>query len=492
MFNVEEEKNKVMEKLESGTSEEQAKAVFEYMDNIAKKLAADYESIKDTNDENILRERGYRVLTSKETKAYEKIIDKMRTQEALNGDEDIILPKTTINTVFDELVKEHQIFSEIDFQNTNGLTEIISRNNSSTGAWWGKLCDNIKKELEESFNKETVNINKLSAFLPVCKEYLDLGVVWLDRFIITVLKESILLGAEKAIFTGTGKDEPIGMNRNLKGSVVEGVYPEKTKVVLNSFEPDILFPMIGELAKTDKGSRKVSKVLFVCNPVDYWKKVLPAITKVNADGNYVQTLPFPFVIVQSEFVEVNSAIMGIGKQYFFGVGGNKEGKILYSDDFKFLDDERTYLAKLDGNGKPKDNYSFLYLDITNMGCTEDMKPIDERLSIETGEVLGKQPTELITNGHIFPDGSVIGDFVKVDNFEQYSGVKKEQSGYYFPIKLLNTGKLMTIKKNNKVVKSDVDFDPSIVMRVTKTDKFEIIVDGLTIAKFNFEYATFGE
>ncbi|MPQ45377.1 phage major capsid protein, partial [Clostridium tarantellae] len=41
-------------------------------------------------------------------------------------------------------------------------------------------------------------------------------------------------------------------------------------------------------------------------------------------------------------------------------------KIEYSDEYKFLEDERTYLVKQYATGKPKDNDSFLIFDITKL------------------------------------------------------------------------------------------------------------------------------
>ena len=48
------------------------------------------------------------------------------------------------------------------------------------------------------------------------------------------------------------------------------------------------------------------------------------------------------------------------------LGTGKDGKIEYSDEYKFLEDERYYLIKLYGTGRPLDNTSFLYLDISNL------------------------------------------------------------------------------------------------------------------------------
>ena len=49
-----------------------------------------------------------------------------------------------------------------------------------------------------------------------------------------------------------------------------------------------------------------------------------------------------------------------------GIGTAKSGKIEYSDQYHFLEDERVYLTKLYGHGEPLDNNAFLVLDITNL------------------------------------------------------------------------------------------------------------------------------
>ena len=59
-------------------------------------------------------------------------------------------------------------------------------------------------------------------------------------------------------------------------------------------------------------------------------------------------------------------IVGIGQRYFAGIGTAKSGKIEYSDEYRFLEDERVYLTKLYGHGEPLDNNAFLYCDITNL------------------------------------------------------------------------------------------------------------------------------
>ena len=49
-----------------------------------------------------------------------------------------------------------------------------------------------------------------------------------------------------------------------------------------------------------------------------------------------------------------------------GLGTSKGGRIEYSDEYRFLEDERVYLTKLYGNGMPLDSRSFRRLDITDL------------------------------------------------------------------------------------------------------------------------------
>ena len=67
--------------------------------------------------------------------------------------------------------------------------------------------------------------------------------------------------------------------------------------------------------------------------------------------------------------------MGLAKKYFMGIGAGRSGRIEYSDEYQFLEDNRVYITKLFGMGKPKDNNAFQYLDIT------DLKPMPMKVEV---------------------------------------------------------------------------------------------------------------
>ena len=160
------------------------------------------------------------------------------------------------------------------------------------------------------------------------------------------------------------------MNRQVGAgvSVTGGVYPEKATVPLTSLDPVSYGKLLAGMAKTPNGHyRNVNGVVMIVNPNDYLTKIMPATTVRTADGTYASNVfPFPTTVIQSVEVPENRAIIGLPNRYFMGVGTAKSGKIEYSDEYHFLEDERMYLVKLYGHGEPLDNNAFVYADISGL------------------------------------------------------------------------------------------------------------------------------
>ena len=351
-------------------------------------------------DNTVLAGRGVRALTSQETKYYEKVIEAMKSsnpQQSLTMIDEA-LPTTVIDAVLEDITEEHPLLSEINFQNTGILTEIIvSANDGRFKAVWGKLCDEITEEIASGLHVIDLEQNKLSAFIPICKAMLEIGPAWIDRYVRAILAEAIANGLEESIIDGTGVDEPVGMTKDPNGVFhPQNGYADLVPVVINEITPESYGAILGSLAVGPTGLyRTVPEVLFICNPLDYYTKVMPAVMYQNADGTWVSRFPFPTKVIQCVHVTVNKAIVGIGKRYFFGLGTSKGGKIEYSDQYHFLEDERVYLTKLYGDGKPLDSTSFKVLDITNL------KPVPKKV--------------LIMNDEYDVNATIVGQPISVDH-----------------------------------------------------------------------------
>lgn len=354
--------------LESGEPEK----VSEVLVNMAQKIQQDILNEAEqamenhNNDSKALAQRGVTPLTNKEKAYYNTVIN----NEGFAGVEEL-LPATVIDRVFIDLVQSHDLLKVITFVNTTGVTKWITKNGDVNPAYWGKLTDAIRKKLDDGFKVVNTNLYKLSAFLPVAKAMLNLGPEWLDKYVRTVLKEASEIALEAATVAGTGKDEPIGMIKDLAGSVVDGVYPDKAATAITDFKPLTLGEKV-MLPLTKDGTRKVTDVILVVNPADYWSKVFPSTTVLTSAGTYVYgVLPIPATIIESVAMPVGKMAAGVASDYFLGVGSNQ--KIEFSDDVKFIEDERVYATRMEANGFPVSNDSFLVFDIS--GVTVDVETI---------------------------------------------------------------------------------------------------------------------
>lgn len=323
-------------------------------------------------DQAALLARGQRVLTSAEQKYYEDLIQAMKDSNPKQALSNLVgtMPETILEDVFTDLRTRHPLLSKIRFLPTGAVTKLILSTSGHDAAVWGELFAPLSKEINAGFKVVTTNLCKLSAWLPVPKDGITFGPVWLDRYVRETLYEAYANGFEAAIVDGTGKDQPIGMTRQVgEGvTVTDGVYPRKTKIKVTRLDLESEGGLIGLMTTDADGKeRDVRELILVCNVNDYFTRVMAATHIQNPDGTYRQALAFPAEIIPvANGLKRGEAILGLGYRYFGTVGGNQDGNIDYSDHYKFLEDIRAYLIKGYGNGFPMDNNAFLFLDISDL------------------------------------------------------------------------------------------------------------------------------
>lgn len=330
------------------------------------------EGARSETDSRVLAARGVRQLTSKELDYYSKLAQAMKSnnpRQALT-DLDVVMPETVIDSVFENLQTEHPLLSRINFISTNAAIKFLYNTNGYQEAQWGQLCDEIVKELVSGFKEIDTGMFKLSAFMPVCKAMLDLGPQWLDNYVRQVLYEAFANGMEAAIVNGDGNNKPIGMTRQVGDgvSVSGGVYPKKESITVGDLSPATVGNLISLMAVDTNGKfRRVSDLILIVSPQDYFQRVMPATTVMSPDGTFRNdVLPYPMTVIQSAALDNGEAVLGMGNRYFAVVGSSPSGNIDYSDHYRFLEDERIYLIKGYANGLPLDNNSFLRLDISGL------------------------------------------------------------------------------------------------------------------------------
>nr|DAF91101.1 MAG TPA: major capsid protein [Siphoviridae sp. ctKNZ79] len=387
--------------MQEGSEQKMIACLESYSENVCAAMLQEARSLTEEQRGNtaVLAARGVRQLTSEETAYYKALTAAMRTdvsgvKNALT-DISVTMPETIIDQVMQDVKSNFELLDAIDFVNSSYMTSWIYNKQGVQTAKWGAIGSAVTKELSGAFGKISVTTCKLTAFMAVSQDYLDLGAAWLDRYVRAILTEAAGTAMEAAIVDGAGNadsaDCPVGMTRDLDKGNTDGstgltTYPQKTATKVTSLDPATYGAILAKLSKTPTGrNRKVSGVILVCNPEDYFTKIMPATTYMTPSGGYVSNvLPFPTRVIQSEGCPKGKAVVGLGKQYIGMLGaGSKRGVVTYDDSVQFLEDNRVYKIRLLGNGRPKDNTSFEVLDISALEALA-YKIVQE----STGEAVG--------------------------------------------------------------------------------------------------------
>lgn len=371
--------NKIVAAMKSGNETEIKEAWESLHNSIAEQVKADFTDLQESHDAAVLAQRGYRQLTSKETKWYQKVITALKSTDpkqaftAIIGSdkEEDLMPTTIIEDVYKNLQEDHELLKAINFVAVGYTTKWILNDHATQTAVWGDITEEIKKEITSAFEVIDIDQFKLSAFAVIEKGMLDLGPAFLDGYIRQCLYEALAAGLELAIVAGTGAKQPTGLIRDIhKGvsfSTTDG-YPLKAQIAVTDFTPASYGALVARLAKTEKGKkRKFTEVCLICNQNDYLTKVMPATTVLNVNGVYVNDLfPVPTKVFVSNALEDGQAVLFLKDEYFMGIGGSKDGVIEYSDEYKFIEDQRVFKIKQYGTGRAFDDTSALFLDISGL------------------------------------------------------------------------------------------------------------------------------
>ncbi|ALY08065.1 putative major capsid protein [Bacillus phage vB_BhaS-171] len=357
-------KNKLTAAMASGDEKQQTEAFQNYFDALQSEVVNTVRS--QVNDEmldrSILQQRGQNVLTSEETKFFNAaVLEGGFTDES-------ILPVTTQERVFEDLVQEHPLLEAIGMQDLGAVTRFITSDPTRAYAW-GKLFGDIKGQVNAAFDEETITSLKLTAFAVIPNDMLELGPVWIERYVRTLLVESYSVGLEYGFVNGKGAsaNEPVGLMKDVSEA---GAVTDKTSSGTLTFAPSDkgevvageLYNVVSALSvDADGNSRKVlNKIVMAVNPVDAIG-VQARNTIQTANGQWVMALPYNIQVVESEEIPVGKALFFVKGQYIAALAGGY--KLKKFDQTLAIEDATLYTIKQFANGKPKDNKAALVYDL---------------------------------------------------------------------------------------------------------------------------------
>ena len=144
-----------------------------------------------------------------------------------------------------------------------------------------------------------------------------------------------------------------------------------TAVKLDKLDPAPLGNIVAKLARDPVDATKARAIdpgdlIFLCNPFDYWQKVMPLLQlppprrhlgarhSAHSRRDHADRCPG----------KRQGAVLGIASR-FAGLGATgKDGTIVQDDSVRFFRGRARLQSRLQGNARPPDAYAFVLLDIS--------------------------------------------------------------------------------------------------------------------------------
>lgn len=376
MENFEAKKAAYMNLVKEGAdAEKQATAWNEMQDalveDLTEKITAQVRN--ENHDDQVLAARGQNVLTSEERKFFNAAV--------LDGGfkDDAILPETTQERVFEDLVKAHPLLDALELKDLGAVTKFIYSDATKAFAW-KEIFGDISGQVNAAFRSEKIGQLKLTSFAVIPNDMLELGPVWVERYVRTLLVETYSVGLEYGFVNGRGsaQSEPVGLMKDVDADT--GAVTDKTSSGTLTFAPSQygevvageLYEVVKALSTDAKGkARKVAgKVVMVVNPIDAIG-VQFRNTIQTANGQWVTALPYNIQVVESEEIPAKKALFFVKGEYIAAIAGGY--KLKKFDQTLAMEDATLYTIKQFANGKPKDNKAALLYDLDIKFGSEDIE-----------------------------------------------------------------------------------------------------------------------
>lgn len=313
------------------------------------------QSNKAESDKEYAKTLGLRTLNKEEKEFFEAL--KNDPRQAVTGNQVDMLPSTFIDVTLEDIKKESKLLNYINFAPANVKKWITA---SKTGAYsWGALTDKIKGELTASFAVLDMEVCKLTVYLVLPKAIRDLSLPFVEKYCREILREQLNDGLEYGALQGTGKNEPIGMYKQIAKTNEDGTHQDKAiNANMTSFKPKALAPAKKYLTKN--GNRTIDKLVLVCHPNDEADYVAPAI--YDDEGRMVSSYKNLDVVQCSNNPQGKAALI-IPKKYTMGLTGL--GFKDY-DQTMAMDDADVIIGKGYANGRASDDNIAFIFDVTKL------------------------------------------------------------------------------------------------------------------------------
>lgn len=341
-------------------SEDKATAIADVVDMFASEKNKDLieeikaQAIKANSDSDYASKLGLRVLSKEEESFYEKFKD---IKQAITGAQIDLIPTSIVDLTLENVKATEPVLKLITFTPA-GVKRWITA--ERTGAYsWSGLTEELKGALSANVKGLVTDLGKLDAYLIIPKAIRELSYQFIDKYFMAILSEALRDGIAYGYLQGTGKEQPIGIYKQIDKTNEDGTHQDKTvNTDLTKFTPKGLAP--AKVYLSNKGKRSVNKIYVICNPEDEANYVAPAI--YDAEGNLVSSFKNIEVIPCTENPKGKAALTLEGK-YTMGI---TEVKINEYKETLATDDADLIVGKVYANGRATaDNVAYIF-DVTKL------------------------------------------------------------------------------------------------------------------------------
>lgn len=341
-------------------SEDKATAIADVVDMFASEKNKDLieeiqaQAIKANSDSDYASKLGLRVLSKEEESFYEKFKD---IKQAITGAQIDLIPTSIVDLTLENVKATEPVLKLITFTPA-GVKRWITA--ERTGAYsWSGLTEELKGALSANVKGLVTDLGKLDAYLIIPKAIRELSYQFIDKYFMAILSEALRDGIAYGYLQGTGKEQPIGIYKQIDKTDEDGTHKDKdVNVDLTKFTPKGLAK--AKVYLSNNGKRVVNKIYVICNPEDEANYVAPAI--YDAEGNLVSSFKNIEVIPCTENPKGKAALTLEGK-YTMGI---TEVKINEYKETLATDDADLIVGKVYANGRATaDNVAYIF-DVTKL------------------------------------------------------------------------------------------------------------------------------
>ena len=347
-----------IQKIES--AEDKSTAIIGVMEDMMGVVHGDIidQTLEEARQDKANRDKGFRVLSENEKKFYGTL--KAGAKQAVTADQIDIIPVETIDYTLNEVKKASAITSLINFPPAN-VKKWLSASKTGAAAW-GNLTDEITQELSATITAMNMDVFKLSVFCVIPKAIRDLEIGYVDRYFTAILNEAMQDGIVKGYLDGDGKIAPIGITKKIDQVNQDGTHTAKTTIAtITGFSPKQMAPVLTTLSHG--GLRTVSKVYLLCNPLDRYQYVNPALYGDSITGGYVTKSFLDLEVIEDVNVTQGKGIFTMAGLYTMGFRGVEVDEY---KETKAIEDADLVIAKVHGNGRAVDDDAAVVFNITKL------------------------------------------------------------------------------------------------------------------------------